>query len=108
MSRLAELIKRVGETGPHDNDDFDIDDCVSFADFFNNGGLEMTNGEYNFAIVYAALYDGGQVDIGAWAWSVYESFDKDATFEVYTEDDFSASEVNIITDKINEIYGSKW
>jgi hypothetical protein len=103
---LAELIERVGETDPHDNYDFDIEDAEYFADFFNNGGLEFHNNGYNYALIYAALYEGGRVQIGAWSWADDEDFDEDATFEVYDEDDFSGEELKMIYDKIVEIYGT--
>lgn len=105
-SDLAILIRLVGETQPHDNYDFDIEDALAFADFFNNGGLEFTDEDrVHCAIVYAALYEGGRVEIGTWVWLDGEDFDEDAVFEVRSEDDFSASEIQKITDKIKSIYG---
>lgn len=106
MSYLSDLIRRVGETQPHDNYDFDIEDAVAFADFFNNGGLEFNDeNKVSYAVVYVAVYDDNSVKVGAWVWLDGENFDEDATFEVYEEDDFSASEIQQITDKIKSIYG---
>ena len=105
MSQLADLLRRFGETDPHDNYDFDIEESVAFADFFNNGGLEFHLNGLNYALVYAALYDDGNVKIGAWAWLDGEDFDEKATFEVYEEDDFSGGEIDRIYKRIKEIYG---
>lgn len=101
---LAEILKRLGETDPHDNYDFDIEDAEYFADFFNNGGLEFHNNGYNYALVYAALYEDGRVQIGAWSWTDDEDFDEDATFVVYDEDEFSGGQLDKIAKRIKEIY----
>lgn len=102
---LAEILKRVGELGPYDNSDFDIEDAKHFADFFNNGGLEYHNDGVNYAVIYAALYEDGRVQIGAWSWMDDEDFDEDATFEVYDEDEFSEGELSRMAKRIEEIYG---
>lgn len=102
---LAEIINRLGEDWSEDRrDDFDLGEAKKFVDFYNNGGLEF-HGSVNYALVYAAVYEDGRVELGAWAWMHGEDFDKDATFEVYDEDDFSGGELDRITKRIKEIYG---
>ena len=101
---LRGIIEEFGEEWSEDReDDFDMSGAKKFVDFYNNGGLEF-HGSVNYALMYAAVYDGGRVEIGAWAWMPGEDFDDDATFEVYDEDDFSGDEIDRIIKKIKEIY----
>ena len=102
---LAEILDRVGEPWcPSQLDELGVESAKKVADFFNNGGLEFHSNGVNYALIYAALYPEGDVRIGAWAWLDGEDFDDDATFEGYDEDDFSASELQSIYNKIKEIY----
>lgn len=103
---LAELLKRIGEPWSERHlADFGLESADYAADFYNNGGLEIRDErDVNNAIQYVALVDG-KVEIGAWAWCDDEDFDRDATFEVYEEDDFSAGELERIAKRIKEIYG---
>jgi hypothetical protein len=104
---MKELLKKYGEEWSEDRrDDFDLSESEKFVDFYNNGGLELHNNGVNYALVYAALYPDGLVQIGAWVWLDGEDFDQAATFEVYDEDDFSGGELDKISKRIIEIYGT--
>ena len=104
MTDLAKLIERVGERTPHDNYDFDIEDAVAFADFFNNGGLKFTGDVDKCYLVYAALKEDGRVEFGSWIVGLDEDFDTDAEWMILEEDDFSGGEIDRIYKRIKEIY----
>lgn len=106
---LAEVIKRYGEEWSEDRrDDFDASGSDKFVDFYNNGGLTIRAEERheNVALTYAAVY-GDKVKIGGWLWYDDEDFDEDAEWCVWDESEFSCEELNIIIDKIKEIYGKQ-
>lgn len=65
---LRELILRLGEPWNEVHEqDFGLESAERVADFFNNGGLEYRNehGE-NIAVSYAAVREGGRVEVGLW------------------------------------------
>jgi len=101
---LRELILRLGVPWDEVHEqDFGLESAERVADFFNNGGLDFRAKGMNLAASYAAVVNGS-VEIGAWAWLDDEDFDEDATFEVYSEDDFNAEEIEEICKRIKEIY----
>lgn len=114
VETLADLVNLLGENFNPDVhwDQLGIDPedeerkPVKVADLYNHDGLQF-NGRCNYALTYVVVYDNGDLEIGAWAWMDDESFDDDAEFHVYDEDDFSASEIQKITDKIKSIYGEQ-
>lgn len=104
MSGLVKLVERLGE--PHSEKhffDFGIAEADYVADFINNGGLTFRNNGVNYAIQYVST-GYGRAYIGAWVWFDGQDFDRDATSEVYDEDDFSDGELKRMYDKIIEIY----
>lgn len=107
---MRDIITRLGDR--YDSEVHDqifgfspTDGVLYLADFYNNGGLLLKDNGMNYALQYAAVYSDGRLSIGSWCWAEDEDFDKDATFEEYDEDDFSASETDTIINKIKEIYG---
>lgn len=102
---MKDVILKLGEREALDDYDFDLEDAVAFADFFNNGGLEFhTPNGWNDALVYAAVSKEGEVRIGTWSWRDGEDFDTSASFSVCEERDFSKKEREQIIERINEIY----
>lgn len=106
---LRELILRLGEPWNEVHEqDFGLESAERVADFFNNDGLEYRDehGE-NIAVSYAAVREGGRVEVGLWHWGVNEDFDEDAVFATYSEDEVSAHEIELISKRIKEIYGTE-
>ena len=106
---LRDLILRLGEPWDEVHEqDFGLESAERVADFFNNDGLEYRdeNGE-NIAVSYAAVREGGRVEVGLWHWGEDEDFDEDAQFCEYSEGELSEEDRRRIAERIKEIYGTE-